>query len=208
MTRRKKAKLEDEDTEVLDPDSPSFVGVKPEVMQILQAEEHRRGGQLTAEEERAAQLMAHWLDAGAVDVALNLPSGTVKRLMRHTPFEEHAVYWRGRLVNRRVDEDLARLFSPRQRDAAWKRPIDGLTQAEAGEAVGVTARSICGWESQPAYRTYEDQLAREVEERRSRRHIKHSDHVIEVREKALSVLEEAVDEGDRKAAVEVMRIRP
>lgn len=191
-----------------DVDDFDFVGVRPEVEKILAAENEGSGSDLTRQQARAAQLMARLLDAASVDAVLALPRGTVKALMNEESFSDQVIRYRRLFVtNRSADEDFARILNPKQRAAARMRTLEMRSQAEVARALDVTPRSIRNWEKHPWYQMYQEQLEREQGKRRQMRAARHADRVFEAQDKALAVLERAVDADDRKAAVDVLRLK-
>jgi len=196
-----------------DADDDHFVGIRPEVQRILRATDEQIGDEqigdeLTDEQVRAARAMAQLLDAAAVDGALDLAPGTVKSWMDREAFVKQVVDRRRRVMtSRTVDEDFGRLLSPKQRAAASMRGLETLSQIDVARALEVTDRTIRNWERNPAFRLYQDQLEHEELRRRGERRNMEVDRLTEAREKALKVLVRAVEEeGDRKAAVEILRL--
>ena len=192
-----------------DADDARFVGIRPEVDRILRVANGRIGDQITKEQDRAAQVMGRLLDAAAVDEALDLAPGTVRSWMDDEAFVKRVVEERHMVVvYRTADEDLGRILSPKQRAAARMRGLGMLSQIEVARALEVTDRTVRNWEKNPAFRMYQDQLEHEEEKRRRARRRMESDQLSEAKEKALVVLVRAVEEeGDRKAAVELLRLR-
>ena len=196
-----------------DPDDDHFVGIRPEVQRILRATDEQIGDveigdKLTDEQVRAARAMAQLLDAAAVDGALDLAPGTVKSWMDREAFVKQVVDRRRRVMtSRTVDEDFGRLLSPKQRAAASMRGLETLSQVDVARALEVSDRTIRNWERNPAFRLYRDQLEHEESRRRGERRNMEVDRLTEAREKALEVLVRAIEqEGDRKAAVEILRL--
>jgi DNA-binding XRE family transcriptional regulator len=191
-----------------EPDDVPFVGIRPEVDRVVRAADERIGGRITKEQDRAAQLMARLLDAEAVDEALDLVPGTLDSWMGDEAFVRRVAEDRCRVeVYRTPDEDLGRILSSKQRAAARMRGLEMLSQIEVARALEVTDRTIRNWEKNPAFRLYQDQLEAEEEKRRRARGRVESDLFSEGREKALKSLVRAVEEGDQKAAVELLKLR-
>ena len=196
-----------------DPDDAHFVGIRPEVQRILRAtdeqiEDVEVGDELTDEQERAARAMAQLLDAAAVDGALDLAPGTVRAWMDCEAFANRVVEQRRTVVlHRTTVEDFGRLLSPIQRAAARMRGLDMMSQIDVARALEVSDRTIRNWERNPAFRLYQDQLEDEQNSRRGKSFSTETFRLFEAREKALKVLVRAVEEeGDRKAAVEILRL--
>ena len=192
-----------------DPDDDRFVGIRPEVDRVLRAVRKQIGDEITKEQGRAAEVMARLLDPAAVDEALNLASGTVKSWLEAEAFVNRFAQERLQVVAYgTVDEDLGRILTPKQRAAARMRGLDMLSQIEVARALEVTDRTIRNWERNPAFRMYLDQLEHEEEKRRRTRRRRELDQLTEAKEKALEVLVRALEEeGDRKVAVELLKLR-
>jgi len=192
-----------------DPDDSRSIGIRPEVGRMLRAANERIGDQITNEQNRAAHAMARLLDAAAVDEALDLAPGTVRSWMDCEAFVKRVAEERRMVVvYRTADEDFGRLLSRKQRAAARMQGLDMLSQIEVARALEMTDRTIRNWERNPAFRMYQDQLEREEAQRRGKRRSMEADQLIEAKEKALKVLVRAVEEeGDRKAAIELLRLR-
>lgn len=190
-----------------DADNPNFIGVGSEVARILDAVDEALVDASTKEQVAAARLMGKLLDAATVDRALDLPPGTVKGLMANEAFFEKVVDARQFfLTYRDPDQDLSRVLSPKQREAARMRALEGLSQVETADLLKVSDRTIRNWEKNPAFGIYQDQLVSAEQKQRIAKRREEADRFVAAREKALATLVRAVEAGERKAAVEILRL--
>ena len=103
-----------------------FAGNSLEVDGIFPAASKRVGDPLPQEQGRAARLIAWFLDEAAVDEALDLPAGTVKRWMKGETFRERVA------EERRLSSSTA----PRTRTSEGSSAPSSKTPPECGVSMG------------------------------------------------------------------------
>jgi hypothetical protein len=167
--------------------------------------------EVAPEQRQAAWLFAEGVGPGRIDRILGLPPGQVREWWIEDESFQHAArsaYFQRRDREAR-DVDFALALKPRQREAARLYFVELKAQVEVAAAVGVTARTIRNWLTDPAFQRYGEQLrvdaaeARRVE-REAREAAFHS-RLDDQREMAQDVIEEALEEGDRRVALALVR---
>ena len=170
------------------------------------------GSDLTATQKKAAHLVARILDPHQVDGILDLAAGSVDGWMGEKKFAAQVA------DERRLFEmygapsvDFGRALTPKQRAAARALTIDRQTQSAAAATAGVDPRSVRNWLLQPAFVSYQDQLRKEhegqenMEWRKGR--VAFERRLREGESKALEAAIKAIEAGDTKAALELLRQR-
>jgi hypothetical protein len=208
----KGADMEDAQTRVREPGVPeSFVGIREDIRKVRAATAAALEGMLTAEQTEAASLVAELLDSALAGGVLDLPPGTVERWAEDPRFVKKAATDRYHSKwSQRPTKDFGRVLSPKQRAAARLLSLEFKSQTEVAVAVGVDPRTIRNWLRQPEFRRYQEQIEREAEAQasyeRAARQRAFEDRLGEERIKALNVMAKAIEEGDLKAALDLLRV--
>jgi hypothetical protein len=181
------------------------------VAEILRMVGDAIGSDLTATQTKAAKLMSRILDPQQVDAILDLPAGSVEGWMGGTKFAAAVADERCRaeLYGEAPSVDFGRALTPKQRAAARALTIDRQTQSAAAATAGVDPRSVRNWLRQPAFASYQDQLRKEhegqagIEWRKER--VAFERRLREGQSAALEAVIKAIEGGDTKAALELLR---
>jgi hypothetical protein len=186
-------------------------GQRPAVADILRMVGDAIGSDLTATQTKAAKLMSKILDPQQVDAILDLPAGSVEGWMSEPKFVAEVADDRRRaeMYGTAPSADFGRALTPKQRAAARALTIERQTQSAAAATAGVDPRSIRNWLRQPAFASYQDQLREEHEGQESiewrNERVAFERRLREGQSTALEAVIKAIEGGDTKAALELLR---
>jgi hypothetical protein len=186
---------------------------QPEAIgEILRKVDESLQSQLTTTQKKAAELMARILDPLQVDAILERSAGTVSAWVSSSTFLDCVA--ERRYFNERYDtpsSDFGRALSAKQRAVARALTLDGSSQVAAAATAGVDSRTIRNWLHQPAFVSYQDQLRREDEEAERARYtderLEFQRRLRDAESKALEAATKAIENGDLKVALELLRHR-
>lgn len=166
--------------------------------------------EMPAEQRQAARLLGRAIDPERIDKMMDLPSGQVEKWWDESePFKNaaSASFWSCR--ERESRPDPAKALTTKQLTAADLYFRQGRSQREVAKRTGVTDRTIRNWLQDPVFVDHGESIRRELTESRARE-LKERDQLTLARyrsqvEKAQDLVDEALEEKDRRVALEILR---
>jgi hypothetical protein len=196
------------------PDPVPLEGIDEAAREYLETETWETGywaRDIAPEKRQAAKLIAEAIDPSRIERMMRLPRGQLAAWWEDDEGFQRAAkasYWERRDQDARVI-DYGQGLKPKQLEAATLYFVEGRQQIEVAKIVGVTDRTIRTWLKDAVFVRYGRQLARERADQRLRQRQDRDAALLERRdgqfERAQEVVDDALDEGDRRVAVAILR---